>query len=294
MTCRNSAAEMKPLPSLSNTWAQQPFHRTAVLAASIATRQPRAHTPRRESPQPPRLTLKASRISSSESVSFILRAMSVKNSGKSMVPLPSASTWSARRDTTMAREMYARACRSRCTRAPAEAAQQGAPRRGWSAWGDAPQSDRAPYLVDHVLKLSLGRVLAERAHDSAQLLRGDGAVTILVEQGEGLLELGNLLLCSDTPQFSTRSSYCSSRPVACVSSPPDFESGAHRRITSPPPPARRRGGVGRRRPAPQTLSARSCARPALLPPAPARPYQSAGRPFQRAVMVMVPRLPVCV
>ena len=44
------------------------------------------------------LTLNASRISSSESVSFILRAMRVKNSGKSMVPLPSASTWSAQRD----------------------------------------------------------------------------------------------------------------------------------------------------------------------------------------------------
>ena len=47
MTCRNSAAEMKPkpMPSLSNTWAQQQFHRTAVLATSIATRKPRANTP---------------------------------------------------------------------------------------------------------------------------------------------------------------------------------------------------------------------------------------------------------
>ena len=70
----------------------------------------------------------------------------------------------------------------------------GAPQRGWSVWGNAPQSDRAPYLVDHVLKLSLGRVLAERAHDSAQLLRGDGAITILVEEGKCLLELCNLLL----------------------------------------------------------------------------------------------------
>ncbi|ETW07635.1 hypothetical protein H310_02105 [Aphanomyces invadans] len=55
MMWRNSAAEMKPLPSLSNT-------------------------------------LNASKISSSESVSFILRAIMVKNSGKSIVPLPSAST----------------------------------------------------------------------------------------------------------------------------------------------------------------------------------------------------------
>ena len=90
------------------------------------------------------------------------------------------------------REMCARTCGSRRETCA------GAPQRGWSVWGNAPQSDRAPYLVDHVLKLSLGRVLAERAHDSAQLLRGDGAVTILVEQGEGLLELGNLLLCTDT------------------------------------------------------------------------------------------------
>merc|ERR1711862_288170 len=37
-------------------------------------------------------TLKASINSSSVSVSFILRAINDKNSGKSMVPLPSAST----------------------------------------------------------------------------------------------------------------------------------------------------------------------------------------------------------
>merc|ERR1719181_1347302 len=49
-------------------------------------------------------------------------------------------------------------------------------------------------LVDHVLQLRLGRVLAERAHDGAELLGGDRAVTVLVEEGEGLLELGDLLL----------------------------------------------------------------------------------------------------
>mmetsp|Transcript_54403 Transcript_54403/g.161653 ORF Transcript_54403/g.161653 Transcript_54403/m.161653 type:complete len:210 (+) Transcript_54403:166-795(+) len=49
-------------------------------------------------------------------------------------------------------------------------------------------------LVDHVLQLGLGRVLAERAHHGAKLLGGDGAVTVLVEQREGLLELGDLLL----------------------------------------------------------------------------------------------------
>jgi hypothetical protein len=56
------------------------------------------------------------------------------------------------------------------------------------------------YLVNHVLKLGLSRVLAERAHHRAQLLGGDSAVTILVEQGERLLKLGNLLLCSNTQQ----------------------------------------------------------------------------------------------
>ena len=84
-------------------------------------------------------------------------------------------------------------------------------------------------LVNHVLELSLRGVLAERAHDldgeggggvrgsggwrgeqpqgygqragkggggrySAKLLGGDSAVTILVEKGESLLELSNLLL----------------------------------------------------------------------------------------------------
>lgn len=55
MTCLNSAALMYPLPSLSNT-------------------------------------LKASLISSSLSVSRIFLAIMVKNSGKSIVPFPSAST----------------------------------------------------------------------------------------------------------------------------------------------------------------------------------------------------------
>merc|ERR550514_1807768 len=49
------------------------------------------------------------------------------------------------------------------------------------------------HFVDHILKLCLGWVLPQRAHDCAQLLGGDGAITILVEEGEGLLELCNLL-----------------------------------------------------------------------------------------------------
>ena len=49
-------------------------------------------------------------------------------------------------------------------------------------------------LVDHILQLGLGGVLAQGAHDGSQLLGGDGAITVLVEQGEGLLELGDLLV----------------------------------------------------------------------------------------------------
>eukprot|EP01084_Bolivina_argentea_P319535 554227_1 len=49
-------------------------------------------------------------------------------------------------------------------------------------------------FVDHVLQLRLGGVLPQRAHDGAEFLGGDGAVPILVEQGEGLLELSDLLV----------------------------------------------------------------------------------------------------
>ena len=49
-------------------------------------------------------------------------------------------------------------------------------------------------LVDHVLQFGFRGVLAQRAHHGAELLRGDGTVSILVEEGESLLELGNLLV----------------------------------------------------------------------------------------------------
>merc|ERR1711865_848938 len=49
-------------------------------------------------------------------------------------------------------------------------------------------------LVDHVLELSFSRVLAKGAHDGAELLGGNGTITILVEQGECLLEFSNLFL----------------------------------------------------------------------------------------------------
>merc|ERR1740121_2443437 len=50
-------------------------------------------------------------------------------------------------------------------------------------------------LVDHVLELSLCWILSKRPHHCAQLLGRDGAIAILVKEREGLLELGDLLLC---------------------------------------------------------------------------------------------------
>ena len=46
-------------------------------------------------------------------------------------------------------------------------------------------------LVDHVLELSLGRVLAEGPHHGAELLGGDGTIAVLVEEGEGLAISGS-------------------------------------------------------------------------------------------------------
>mmetsp|Transcript_2178 Transcript_2178/g.7340 ORF Transcript_2178/g.7340 Transcript_2178/m.7340 type:complete len:210 (+) Transcript_2178:1150-1779(+) len=48
-------------------------------------------------------------------------------------------------------------------------------------------------FVDHVGQLGFRRVLPEGTHHGAELLGGDGAVAVLVEEGEGLLELGDLL-----------------------------------------------------------------------------------------------------
>ena len=45
------------------------------------------------------------------------------------------------------------------------------------------------HLVDHVLQLGLRGVLSQRPHHCAQFFGGDGAVTVLVEQRERLLEL---------------------------------------------------------------------------------------------------------
>lgn len=44
------------------------------------------------------------------------------------------------------------------------------------------------HFIDHVLQLSLRRVLSERAHDSTQLFSCDGAITVLVKEWESLFE----------------------------------------------------------------------------------------------------------
>ena len=61
-------------------------------------------------------------------------------------------------------------------------------------------------LVDHVLQLGLGRVLAEGAHDGTELLGGDRAVSVLIEQGEGFLELRDLLVSERVCHFAFVSS----------------------------------------------------------------------------------------
>ena len=76
ITCLSSAEEMYPLPSLSKTLKIFLLFGEGQQVSVLGNKTYR----------------KASRISSSESVSFIFLAIIVKNSGKSMVPLPSAST----------------------------------------------------------------------------------------------------------------------------------------------------------------------------------------------------------
>ena len=75
MTCLSSAAEMCPSLFLSKTCVSVPRHCYGAQSKAIA-----------------RLTLNASRISSSESVSCIFLAIKVMNSAKSIELLPSAST----------------------------------------------------------------------------------------------------------------------------------------------------------------------------------------------------------
>merc|ERR1711998_229001 len=50
-------------------------------------------------------------------------------------------------------------------------------------------------FIDHVLELCLSWVLAEGAHDGAQLLGGDRTIAILIKKGESFLEFSDLFLC---------------------------------------------------------------------------------------------------
>jgi hypothetical protein len=74
MTCLSSAAEISPLPSLSNTLKALIIYYIKYLYIYIY------------------IKVFTSINSSSESYSFIFLAISERNSGKSIVPLPSAST----------------------------------------------------------------------------------------------------------------------------------------------------------------------------------------------------------
>jgi hypothetical protein len=70
------------------------------------------------------------------------------------------------------------------------------------------------HLVDHVSELSIGGVLAKRSHHSSELFRGDGSVSVFVEQREGLLELSDLffsqLISHFLLLFLSRSDYLNS------------------------------------------------------------------------------------
>lgn len=49
-------------------------------------------------------------------------------------------------------------------------------------------------FVDHIGELRLRRVLSEGAHDGSKFFGGDSAISVLIEQGERLLELSDLFL----------------------------------------------------------------------------------------------------
>ena len=50
-------------------------------------------------------------------------------------------------------------------------------------------NDIIEHAVQAYLQFRLGGILAERAHDCAQLASGDRTVAIAIEKGEGLFEL---------------------------------------------------------------------------------------------------------
>lgn len=113
-------------------------------------------------------TRNASLISSSLSVSFIFLAIMVRNSGKSIVPFPEkkflrSSTFELLTSSTVT----------------------------VNCWKPL-RFDRvltiSIHFIDHVLQFCLCGILAQRAHDCAQLFGCDGAISILVKEWEGLLE----------------------------------------------------------------------------------------------------------
>lgn len=114
-------------------------------------------------------TLNASLISSSLSVSFIFLAIIVRNSGKSMVPLPKEGQ--SEKKLNIVKKGLQRLVR------------QNSPFWRWN------QHTICVHLIDHVLEFGLSWVLTQWPHDSAQLLSGDGPISVLIKQGEGLLEL---------------------------------------------------------------------------------------------------------
>ena len=61
-------------------------------------------------------------------------------------------------------------------------------------------------FVDHVLKFGLSRILTQRPHDGAELLGGDGAIAIFVEEGEGFTDLLDFIL-SEAWSLEDLSSY---------------------------------------------------------------------------------------
>lgn len=147
-------------------------------------------------------TLKASRISSSLSVSFIFLAIMVKNSGKSIVPFPKTATSTRETQRTQKMETWQAANQLlslfSCSLNKASLGEfwhqifveslcfTGVfSLRNLAIW----TLTISIHLIDHVLQFSLCGVLPERPHHSAKLLRGDGAIPVLVEEGEGLLEL---------------------------------------------------------------------------------------------------------
>lgn len=113
-------------------------------------------------------TLKASLISSSLSVSFIFRAIMVRNSGKSIVPLP----------TRIHKKEMTRLTNNQ----PLSGSMRCVPHVRRGRRSGTLDLTVSIHLIDHVLEFSLGGVLSQRAHDSSELFGGDGAISVLVEQ----------------------------------------------------------------------------------------------------------------